>query len=32
MTVSFGYLNIKIRKFTSSEMAENKAADLFVND
>lgn len=32
MTVIFGYFNIKIRRFTESEIAENKAADLFVND
>lgn len=32
MTVMFGYLNIKIRRFDPSEIAENKAADLFVND
>ena len=32
MTVLFGYLNIKIRRFESSELAESKAADLFVDD
>ena len=32
MTILFGYLNIKIRRFEPSEIAENKAADLFVND
>jgi len=32
MTVIFGYFNIKIRRFTKEEMAENKAADLFAND
>ena len=32
MTVLFGYLNIKIRRFEPSEIAENKAANLFVDD
>lgn len=32
MTVIFGYLNIKIKRFNPSEVAENKAADLFAND
>ncbi len=32
MTILFGYLNIKIRKYTPEEIAEQQAADLYVND
>lgn len=32
MTVVYGYFNIKIRKYSTEEIAELKAADLYTND